>query len=64
MFCLAGPHGDQARALLSSEAKLVWTVDASSHFEAMTKYYEYQGWGTYTTDQDWDMKTYAEHGWE
>lgn len=32
--------------------------------KAMTLYYERQGWGTYTTDQEWDTKTYAEHGWE
>jgi len=30
----------------------------------MTAYYERQGWGVYTTDQEWDRKTYVEHGWE
>jgi hypothetical protein len=64
LFCLAGRHGDHARSTLSSNAKLVWTVEATSHFEAMTMYYEHQGWGTYTSDQEWDRKTYAEHGWE
>jgi hypothetical protein len=63
-FCLAGSRGDAARALLSSAARRTWTVEAASHFEAMTKYYEHQEWGTYTTDQAWDMKSYAEHGWE
>jgi hypothetical protein len=53
-----------ARGLLSPRARLVWTVEAASHFEAVTLYYEYQGWGTYTTDQEWDRVTYAEHGWE
>lgn len=42
-FCLAGHHGDQARTLLSPRAKLVWTVEAQSHLEAMTLYYEHMG---------------------
>lgn len=64
-FCLAGPLGDGARSFLDSEAQLVWTVEASSHFDAMTKYYEYQDWGVYSTDfPEADMQTYAERGWE
>lgn len=59
-FCLAGPRGDGARKLLSSDAKLIWTVEAGSHFEAMTKYYKFMGWGEYTTDQAWDMQPYPE----
>ena len=59
-FCLAGPRGEGARKLLSSEAKLIWTVEASSHFEAMTAYYEFMEWGDYTTDQEWDSKPYPE----
>jgi len=38
-FCLAGKEGEQARSLLSKNAKKVWQVEAESHFEAMTKYY-------------------------
>ncbi len=31
----------------------------------MTLYYAHQGWGTYTTYYpEWDLKSYAEHGWE
>jgi hypothetical protein len=63
-FCLAGPKGDGARATLSSTARLTWTVEADSHFQAMTRYYEHMGWGRYETDQEWDRKTYSEHGWE
>jgi hypothetical protein len=63
-FCLAGPHGDQARATLSKSAQLTWTVEAASHFEAMSLYYEHMGWGPFTSDQTWDRQTYAEHGWE
>jgi hypothetical protein len=50
--------------MLSAEARLVWTVDASSHLEAMTRYYEHQDWGVYTTDQEWDHTSYEELGWE
>jgi len=49
-FCLAGPNGDAARALLQPGARCVWTVEADSHFEAMTKYYEYMDWGKYESD--------------
>ena len=62
-FCLAGPHGDDARALLPADAHVVWTVEAKSHFEAMSLYYAHMGWGEYTTDfPDIDNKTYAEWG--
>lgn len=64
-FCLAGPRGDAARALLESGSRLVWTLEAASHFDAMTEYYRHQGWGVYTTENpEWDRTTYAEHGWE
>lgn len=63
-FCVSGSRGDEARALLSPAARLVWTVEAASHFEAMTAYDDHQGWGTYMTDEEWDLTTYAEHGWE
>jgi hypothetical protein len=62
-FCLAGTRGNQARARLSSAAHRAWTVEADSHFDAMTAYYLHMGWGTYTTDQEWDRITYADHGW-
>ncbi len=57
-FCLAGSKGDRARALLSPGAKLVWTVEAGSHFEVMTKYYEHMGWGVYKTDHESDYEPY------
>ncbi|MGQ0468169.1 MAG: hypothetical protein ACT4QG_22985 [Sporichthyaceae bacterium] len=62
-FCLAGPHGDDARAMLNPDARLTWTVEAATHFEAMTLYYEHQGWGTYTTINE-PMPSYRELGWE
>jgi len=48
-YCHAGPGGDAARALLPPNSKLETTIEAGSHFEAMTKYYEYRGYGRYET---------------
>lgn len=62
-FCLTGSHGRQARALLSPAAHLVWTVEADSHFDAMTAYYGHMGWGTYSTDHEWDHVKYGDHEW-
>lgn len=59
-FCLAGPHGDGARGLLGPQARLIWTVEAGSHFESMTEYYKFMEWGEHTTDQEWDMQPYPE----
>jgi hypothetical protein len=59
-FCLASPRGDDARKLLEPGAKSIWTVEAGSHFEAMTAYHDFMGWGEYTTDQEWDMQPYPE----
>ena len=59
-FCLAGPNGDGARIQLGTNAKLVWEVEAGSHFEAMTLYWEHMGWGEYKTDQSWDYEPYPE----
>ena len=42
--------GDQARALMPRGSKLIWTVEAESHFDAMTKYYAFMGWGAYAAD--------------
>jgi hypothetical protein len=65
MFCLAGPKGAEARASLAAPSRLVWTVEASSHFEAMSAYYRYRDLGTYTTEYpEWDHKSYRDHGWE
>ena len=64
-FCLAGPMGEGARSLLEHPATLVWTVEAKSHFDAMTLYYAHRGWGEYTSEYpDIDAQTYRERGWE
>jgi hypothetical protein len=59
-FCLAGPMGDEARRQLEPGSRIVWTVEAESHFDATTRYYERMGWGTYTTEHDWDFQPYPD----
>jgi hypothetical protein len=59
-FCLAGPMGDDARSLLALGSRMVWTVEAESHFDAMTKYYEYMGWGEYTSEHASDRELYPD----
>lgn len=57
LFCLSGAGGDAARALLPTGSTLEWTVDAASHFEAMTAYYLYRGYGIYASEYlELDMK--------
>jgi hypothetical protein len=63
-FCLAGSRGNAARKLLSPNARLIWTIEAESHFEAMTQYYRFRGWGDYSTDQAWDMLPYPEEWYQ
>ena len=58
--CLAGPDGDGARRLLGEGAKLMWTFEAGSHFEAMTKYNQFLGREPYTTNQEWDYTPYPQ----
>lgn len=49
---------------LTRAARRTWTIDSASQFEAMTRCYEHQGWGVYTTDfPEIDMQTYRERGW-
>jgi hypothetical protein len=57
-FVLAGPEGDAARAWLPDGSRLVWTVEAGNHFEAMTKYDAYRKRGAYTSLFEQDRKPY------
>ena len=64
-FCLASPQGEDARKLLHNEAVLTWRVEASNHFEAMSQYYSYMGWGDYQTDfPEQDKVSYKDLDWE
>ncbi len=50
--------GDEARGMMDSGAELIWTVDANSHLEAMTKYYEFMDWGAYKSEFVQDKNRY------
>ncbi len=50
--CLAGPSGDAAHALLTPDARWIHTFYAGSHFEAMTCYYAFMGWGAYQSNYE------------
>ncbi|GLW38289.1 hypothetical protein M9782_16210 [Pectobacterium actinidiae] len=64
-FCLAGSHGEAAKKFLHPDSKLIWEVEASSRFEAMTRYYSFMNWGEYKTPfAELDRMTYREMGWE
>ncbi len=58
--CLAGPDGEGFRALLSSNAILLITFEASCHFEAMNNYYEIVGYGKYRTEHQSDTEPYPQ----
>ncbi len=57
-LCLAGPDGDAFRATLSESARLVATFEATSHVEAMTKYYSMYGRSEYVTAHPTDHDPY------
>ena len=59
--CLAGPEGEGFRNLLDQPAQKIHEFYASNHIEAMTYYYDYMGYGEYTTDfPDIDGREYEE----
>ena len=59
-FCFAGRLGDQARDMLEPDARLIWAVEADSHFEAMTKYYQFMNWEDYRSDFKEDKDPYPD----
>jgi len=57
-LCMADERGDGCRKLLEPGSKLIHEFYANSHFEAMTIYYRFMDWGTYTTDFEIDKTPY------
>lgn len=55
-----GPDEDAARTLNEPGSEWVWTFWASSHAEAMSIYYEFVGYGKYTTQYDDDLLPYSQ----
>ncbi len=58
--CLAGKDGEEFRKSLSSNARLMRTFEASSHYEAMTIFHEILGREKYTTTHEWAYLPYPE----
>ena len=60
-LCLAGPDGKIAREkMVGPNPKLLFTIKAGCHFEAMTLFYQRMGFGTYSTDRPEDHEPYPE----
>jgi hypothetical protein len=57
-FIHSDKGGDGARKLLKPCSKLIKYIYASSHFDAMTLYYQFMDWGTYETDFEEDKLPY------
>lgn len=57
-LCLADERGNDCRNLLEPGSKLIHVLYANSHYEAMTIYYEFMKWGTYTTEFEIDRQPY------
>ena len=57
-LCLADERGDDCRKLLEPGGKLIHECYANSHFDAMTIYYKFMDWGTYTTEFEIDKQQY------
>lgn len=60
-LCLAGPMGDDYRKMLNPGAKKSGTIEGTSHYDVMTKYYRLMGWGTYSTTFVKDREPYPSH---
>ena len=58
MLFRADKKGDDKSLQPEKGSKLIHSFYASSHFEAMTIYYEFMGWGTYRTDHEIDKEPY------
>jgi hypothetical protein len=57
-LCLADYRGNDCRNLIEPGSKIIYEFYADSHFDAMTTYYKYMGWGTYTTEFEIDKEPY------
>lgn len=57
-LCFAGELGRESRSVLDENCKIIYSFFASSHFDAMTQYYDYMKWGIYTTQFPIDKVKY------
>ena len=52
-----GTNEEQIKAI-TSDAKLIWTYEAKSYFEAMQAYYDHMEWGIYKPEPSWEDEIY------
>jgi hypothetical protein len=57
-LCLSDERGNDAREMLGEGRQFIHSFYASSHFEAMTIYYQYMDWGEYKTIFEIDKEPY------
>lgn len=57
-LCLSGKLGEESRSFLEPNSEIVHSFYASSHFQAMTKYFEYMDWGEYKIEHIIDKIPY------
>jgi hypothetical protein len=59
-LCINGPEGDGFRSLQEPGSRIIKVIEASSTFDALTKYYEYLNWGEYTSEFSQDHIPYSD----
>ena|SRR5687767_8072991 len=57
-LCFSGDLGEESRSILEPGSKIIHSFYADSHYDAMTKYYQFMEWGQYTTDFEIDKEPY------
>ena len=60
MLALAGPDGDDSRAMNEPSAKLLHEFAAGSRFEAMSYYHQYLGREPYTANYAEDFASFTQ----
>lgn len=50
--------GQEGRMTLEEDYEIIHSFYADSHFDAMTKYYEFMDWGQYETEFEIDKEPY------
>ncbi len=58
MLCFSGDIGKESRTLLEPNSKIIHSFFAVSHFDAMTKYYEFMDYGIYDSVFEEDRSVY------
>jgi hypothetical protein len=54
----SGDLGQEGRTTLEQDYEIIHSFYADSHFDAMTKYYEFMDWGQYETEFEIDKEPY------